>query len=306
MEWSGKQDGDEAGEPCCDFSDKTNLQMWTYSYLKAQKPNTTDSKFHPPTLLLFFIKLSCSPCWMCSCWWLSWKPLVSGSSSQSRLWSVMTSWPICLGSSLEELHWSRWVGCIMYQIWMRWCEITALISFHLSFFSLLILLQLSPKKTWEGFIGGFFSTVVFGFMVRRPQTVLIHMVVDFSSMRQQDWCLSKGLTREVYRYKINTSELLKPEFPRCLWWGRLGQVPTCWQLSHPAFHKAMAAPKASERFSVFSALSWPTCCPSSSTLCVPWASTVRPTGSRWSANLPTSLWCRNTLSLPSSRKHWDW
>lgn len=26
-------------------------------------------------------------------------------------------------------------------------------------------LQLSPKKTWEGFIGGFFSTVVFGFMV---------------------------------------------------------------------------------------------------------------------------------------------
>lgn len=36
------------------------------------------------------------------------------------------------------------------------------------FFFLLILLQLSPKKTWEGFIGGFFSTVVFGFMVRRP------------------------------------------------------------------------------------------------------------------------------------------
>lgn len=25
--------------------------------------------------------------------------------------------------------------------------------------------QLSPKKTWEGFIGGFFSTVVFGFLV---------------------------------------------------------------------------------------------------------------------------------------------
>lgn len=33
-------------------------------------------------------------------------------------------------------------------------------------FSHPILLQLSPKKTWEGFIGGFFSTVVFGFMVR--------------------------------------------------------------------------------------------------------------------------------------------
>lgn len=28
------------------------------------------------------------------------------------------------------------------------------------------LLQLSPKKTWEGFIGGFFATVVFGILVR--------------------------------------------------------------------------------------------------------------------------------------------
>ena len=27
------------------------------------------------------------------------------------------------------------------------------------------LFQLSPKKTWEGFIGGFFSTVIFGFIV---------------------------------------------------------------------------------------------------------------------------------------------
>lgn len=28
-------------------------------------------------------------------------------------------------------------------------------------------LQLSPKKTWEGFIGGLFSTIVFGIMVRK-------------------------------------------------------------------------------------------------------------------------------------------
>lgn len=36
-----------------------------------------------------------------------------------------------------------------------------------------MLLQLSPKKTWEGFIGGFFSTVVFGFLVRTlPSTVV--------------------------------------------------------------------------------------------------------------------------------------
>jgi len=31
--------------------------------------------------------------------------------------------------------------------------------------------QLSPKKTWEGFIGGFFATVVFGIVVRYSITI---------------------------------------------------------------------------------------------------------------------------------------
>lgn len=35
-------------------------------------------------------------------------------------------------------------------------------------------LQLSPKKTWEGFIGGFFSTIVFGILVKKKN---IHMHV---------------------------------------------------------------------------------------------------------------------------------
>ena len=30
------------------------------------------------------------------------------------------------------------------------------------------LIQLSPKKTWEGFIGGFFSTLVFSILVSTP------------------------------------------------------------------------------------------------------------------------------------------
>lgn len=34
------------------------------------------------------------------------------------------------------------------------------------FFGRTPLIKLSPKKTWEGFIGGFFSTVVFGILVR--------------------------------------------------------------------------------------------------------------------------------------------
>lgn len=35
------------------------------------------------------------------------------------------------------------------------------------FFGRTRLTELSPKKTWEGFIGALFSTVIFGFMVRR-------------------------------------------------------------------------------------------------------------------------------------------
>lgn len=44
-------------------------------------------------------------------------------------------------------------------------------------------LQLSPKKTWEGFIGGFFSTVVFGFIVSTLDLLLrlTHVVISPST-----------------------------------------------------------------------------------------------------------------------------
>jgi phosphatidate cytidylyltransferase len=36
------------------------------------------------------------------------------------------------------------------------------------FFGRTPLIQLSPKKTWEGFIGGGIATVVFGLVVSKP------------------------------------------------------------------------------------------------------------------------------------------
>lgn len=33
--------------------------------------------------------------------------------------------------------------------------------------------QLSPKKTWEGFVGGFFSTVVFGILVKASERIVV-------------------------------------------------------------------------------------------------------------------------------------
>jgi phosphatidate cytidylyltransferase len=45
------------------------------------------------------------------------------------------------------------------------------------FFGKTPLIKLSPKKTWEGFIGGGFSTVVFGVMV--SQFFSQQDVIDF-------------------------------------------------------------------------------------------------------------------------------
>ena len=42
------------------------------------------------------------------------------------------------------------------------------------FFGKTPLIKLSPKKTWEGFIGGAFSTVIFGLVVRNTACNLFH------------------------------------------------------------------------------------------------------------------------------------
>lgn len=52
-------------------------------------------------------------------------------------------------------------------------------------------------------------------------------------------------------------------------------------------------------------ISWPTSCLGSSTLCVPWASTVRPMGLQLNVSLLISLWCRSTLFPLWYRTHWD-
>ena len=36
--------------------------------------------------------------------------------------------------------------------------------------------QLSPKKTWEGFIGGFFATMVFGVIVSKTMYQFKHLI----------------------------------------------------------------------------------------------------------------------------------
>jgi phosphatidate cytidylyltransferase len=48
------------------------------------------------------------------------------------------------------------------------------------FFGRTPLIQLSPKKTWEGFIGGGIATVVFGLMVSES--------LEFSVMKKSRRC----------------------------------------------------------------------------------------------------------------------
>lgn len=52
-------------------------------------------------------------------------------------------------------------------------------------------------------------------------------------------------------------------------------------------------------------LSWPTSSLSSSTLCVPWASTVSQTASQSNVSRLTSLWCRSTHFPLCYKTHWD-
>lgn len=42
------------------------------------------------------------------------------------------------------------------------------------------LIKVSPRKTWEGFVGGFITTVIFGFFVRSYDgTILANMHCSF-------------------------------------------------------------------------------------------------------------------------------
>jgi phosphatidate cytidylyltransferase len=55
------------------------------------------------------------------------------------------------------------------------------------FFGKTPLIQLSPKKTWEGFIGGGFATVVFGVILSHILCQYEHFVcpVDYSETAQK-------------------------------------------------------------------------------------------------------------------------
>lgn len=84
------------------------------------------------------------------------------------------------------------------------------------------LLQLSPKKTWEGFIGGFFSTVVFGFIVstlrRFPPNVTWREVgliqtLEAAFLRRCEWTetlLNSGFTHVSLRNSDQTQTKLRP------------------------------------------------------------------------------------------------
>lgn len=147
--------------------------MWTYSHLKAQKPKT---------LLVNFIRPHC----FCSSW--SFPVVLVGRVPAERslgnpLFQVHCpnldcdlQWhhglPVWLLLWKNSTHQGEWAVLCLGLWCLQLCEcvgVKLLLEGDSTFlFFLLILLQLSPKKTWEGFIGGFFSTVVFGFMVRRP------------------------------------------------------------------------------------------------------------------------------------------
>lgn len=64
------------------------------------------------------------------------------------------------------------------------------------------LIKLSPKKTWEGFIGAAFSTMLFGLIVTNPASSAIHTTLYSPSILQLSHVLAK------YDYFVCVSSVL--------------------------------------------------------------------------------------------------
>ena len=74
------------------------------------------------------------------------------------------------------------------------------------FFGKTPLIQLSPKKTWEGFIGGAISTVFFGFLVLFIIThTLIHCYITFKITET-----SCGKSDRAFAYSFDSSSFYAP------------------------------------------------------------------------------------------------
>eukprot|EP00516_Mucochytrium_quahogii_P010956 CAMPEP_0203784976 /NCGR_PEP_ID=MMETSP0100_2-20121128/769_1 /ASSEMBLY_ACC=CAM_ASM_000210 /TAXON_ID=96639 /ORGANISM=" , Strain NY0313808BC1" /LENGTH=426 /DNA_ID=CAMNT_0050687025 /DNA_START=15 /DNA_END=1295 /DNA_ORIENTATION=+ len=67
------------------------------------------------------------------------------------------------------------------------------------FFGRTPLIKLSPKKTWEGFIGGFLATLVWGFLFSRLLTKFSLMVCERRGFRLEYW--PECSTSSLYEFK---------------------------------------------------------------------------------------------------------
>jgi phosphatidate cytidylyltransferase len=67
------------------------------------------------------------------------------------------------------------------------------------------LIQLSPKKTWEGFLGGFLMTVITGFFLSRFLAQFTHLICpqyDFWAWRIPDCSANLALPFQMNRYRL--------------------------------------------------------------------------------------------------------
>ena len=108
---------------------------------------------------------------------------------------------IIIQNTFEGLYW------LLYPAFMVICNDIMAYFFGISF-GKTPLIQLSPKKTWEGFIGGFVSTMLFGLFVSRFMYNFKHLIcpVEYSNgalvisncepgyvFNHQDFTLPEGL-----------------------------------------------------------------------------------------------------------------
>ncbi|KAJ3298119.1 hypothetical protein HDU79_000521 [Rhizoclosmatium sp. JEL0117] len=107
------------------------------------------------------------------------------------------------------------------------------------FFGKTPLIQLSPKKTWEGFIGGFLATIVFGFGFSGWMAQYQYLICPVDNLRTSYWSGLECSPNPVFLVR----ELVIPEWiSRIVLLSTAGLVKwTIWRVAPFQFHAVIMA-----------------------------------------------------------------
>ena len=108
---------------------------------------------------------------------------------------------------MDKFYLNRFVFPVGLVIWN---DITAYLCGF--FFGKTPLIQLSPKKTWEGFIGAFFLTLILGFLLPRYLAQFPYLICPVKNLQSSDCIPNSVFLPAIYHVPTSVSGLLQRLF----------------------------------------------------------------------------------------------